>query len=73
MVKERNSKNMLRLEWWQGKNATCIDFTNPKSRNWFAKRIKNLLNEYNIDTFKADAGEISWFVKPFKLYSKDAG
>lgn len=73
MIKQMNSTKMLRVNWWQGKNATCIDFTNPKSRIWFKKRIQKLLSDYNIDTFKADAGEISWFDTPFKLYQQDAG
>lgn len=73
MVKDVNSIRPLRLKWWDGENATVLDPTNPRSRRWFIKRIKKLLNEYNIDTFKADAGEISWLKTPFRLFLHDAG
>ena len=61
------------MNWWNGRNATLLDLTNPRARRWYSKRIRKLLNEYDIDTFKADAGEIHWIQTPFKLFQQDAG
>lgn len=72
MVKELNSRITKKLNWWNGKNATVLDPTNPRARRWFIKRLRKLLNEYNLDTFKADAGEISWLKSPFKLFNQEA-
>lgn len=42
-----------------GLNASVIDFTNPKAVSWWVARLK-LLQEKGIDSFKFDAGEVSW-------------
>ncbi|KAG7198471.1 hypothetical protein KM043_005853 [Ampulex compressa] len=45
--------------WWQGKDAAAIDFTNPKAVEWWIARLKKI-EQYGIDSFKFDAGEVSW-------------
>ncbi|XP_015190744.1 PREDICTED: uncharacterized family 31 glucosidase KIAA1161 isoform X1 [Polistes dominula] len=47
------------MQWWQGTEAATIDFTNPEAVNWWVARLKNL-ESYGIDSFKFDAGEVSW-------------
>ncbi|XP_025269481.1 myogenesis-regulating glycosidase-like isoform X2 [Camponotus floridanus] len=49
----------VQMSWWQGANAATIDFTNPKAVNWWIARLK-LLQNLGIDSFKFDAGEVSW-------------
>jgi len=72
MVKELNSRQIKRLDWWCGENATLVDPTNPRARRWYIKRLRKFLTEHNIDTFKEDAGEIHWLKTPFKLFDQDA-
>lgn len=72
MVKDLNSRQSKKLDWWNGRNATVLDPTSPRARRWFIKRVRKLLNEYSLDTFKADAGEISWMKTPFKLSLREA-
>lgn len=34
-----------------------IDFTNPAAAEWWYQRLQNLIDTYDIDSFKFDAGE----------------
>jgi len=42
-----------------GSDAATIDFTNPRAVTWWVARLKRLQN-LGIDTFRFDAGEVSW-------------
>lgn len=48
--------------WWNNNGSVpgYIDFTNPDAANWFSERLQNLIETYDIDTLKFDAGESSW-------------
>uniref|UniRef100_A0A2A4JLH7 Glycoside hydrolase family 31 N-terminal domain-containing protein n=1 Tax=Heliothis virescens TaxID=7102 RepID=A0A2A4JLH7_HELVI len=48
--------------WWNnnGSIAGYIDFTNPKAGNWYYDRLKEVLDTYDIDSVKFDAGESSF-------------
>ncbi|XP_046749481.1 myogenesis-regulating glycosidase isoform X2 [Diprion similis] len=56
----KNIDGEVRMAWWQGKQAAAIDFTNPTAVEWWVQRLKNLQLTSGIDSFKFDAGEISW-------------
>ncbi|XP_019888683.2 myogenesis-regulating glycosidase isoform X2 [Ooceraea biroi] len=56
----------VEMSWWQGWNAATIDFTNPKAVTWWVARLK-LLQKLGIDSFKFDAGEVSWLPQIAKL------
>ncbi|XP_049871920.1 myogenesis-regulating glycosidase-like [Pectinophora gossypiella] len=48
--------------WWNN-NGTVpgyIDYTNPAAAEWYSNRLRTLLETYDIDSFKFDAGESSW-------------
>ncbi|XP_052866892.1 myogenesis-regulating glycosidase [Anopheles cruzii] len=49
-------------EWWNsGKGqAAYVDFTKEEVREWFSARLRGILQESGIDSFKFDAGESSW-------------
>jgi alpha-glucosidase (family GH31 glycosyl hydrolase) len=59
LIKNNKSKAKM-VEWWDGFSAV-IDFTNPKAIEWFKQKADCLINTYNIDGFKIDAGEISGY------------
>ncbi|XP_029729604.2 myogenesis-regulating glycosidase-like [Aedes albopictus] len=48
--------------WWNsGMNeSVSIDFTNPEAAEWFSQRLRNIQEQYGIDSFKFDAGETDW-------------
>ncbi|KAI8433920.1 hypothetical protein MSG28_012092 [Choristoneura fumiferana] len=48
--------------WWNNNGSLpgYIDFTNPEAADWYSSRIQNILDTYDIDTIKFDAGESSW-------------
>ncbi|XP_011868139.1 PREDICTED: uncharacterized family 31 glucosidase KIAA1161 isoform X2 [Vollenhovia emeryi] len=55
----KNLDGRVEMSWWQGSNAATIDFTNPSAVTWWLKRLKRL-QDLGIDSFKFDAGEVSW-------------
>ncbi|CAB3244188.1 unnamed protein product [Arctia plantaginis] len=48
--------------WWNnnGTVAGYIDFTNPRAAEWWYLRVSALLENYDIDSIKIDAGEASF-------------
>ncbi|XP_078657522.1 myogenesis-regulating glycosidase-like [Branchiostoma floridae x Branchiostoma belcheri] len=44
------------VEWWNGSGAV-VDVTNPRAREWYCSRLRDLQQESGIDSFKFDAGE----------------
>ncbi|XP_063367898.1 myogenesis-regulating glycosidase-like [Cydia amplana] len=48
--------------WWNNNGSLpgYIDFTNPEAAVWYSGRLQDLLDTYDIDTLKFDAGESSW-------------
>ncbi|XP_032514691.2 myogenesis-regulating glycosidase-like [Danaus plexippus] len=48
--------------WWNNNGSVpgYIDFTNPEAAEWYSSRIRNLIETYDIDSLKFDAGESSW-------------
>lgn len=49
-----------------GLDAATIDFTNPAAVTWWMSRLKRL-KTLGIDSFKFDAGEVSWLPQVAKL------
>ena len=50
-----NGKPAIRC-WWNGYSAV-LDMTNPKACEWFKNQLDILVDEYNVDGFKFDAGD----------------
>lgn len=51
------------LEWWNG-YAAIVDVTKPTAYEWFLNELKGFQNNYTIDSFKFDAGSVSYL--PFQ-------
>ena len=52
------------LKWWQGVGA-ILDVSNPKAVDWFVNRLLDMRETYGIDSFKFDAGEVSYLPYSF--------
>lgn len=48
------------IPWWNGYSA-LLDFTNPAAVAWFNKELDYLVNEYKVDGFKLDAGDMDFY------------
>ncbi|XP_055697883.1 myogenesis-regulating glycosidase-like [Phlebotomus papatasi] len=60
LVKDHNGN--VDTQWWNSEKgeAAYIDFTNPEAAAWYTGRLRKLLEDTGIDSYKFDAGESSW-------------
>ena len=56
------AKNPAIIKWWNGYSA-LLDFTNPSATDWFNKQLDRLTNEFGVDGFKLDAGDMEFYPK----------
>ena len=57
------------IGWWNGKSA-FIDFTHPLGAKWFARELKRLQDDYGVDGFKLDAGDMNEYPVPYVTHEK---
>lgn len=50
------------IRWWNGRGST-LDFTNPEAVAWYHSILEDTKNQYQLDSFKFDAGETSYLPK----------
>lgn len=48
------------IYWWNGASAV-LDLSNPKAEQWFKGELNRLMEEYNVDGFKLDAGDFYFY------------
>jgi alpha-glucosidase (family GH31 glycosyl hydrolase) len=48
------------VRWWNGASA-LLDFTNPRAVDWFRSRLDYLQSTYQVDGFKFDGGDSSFY------------
>ena len=54
------------VRWWNGVGA-ILDFTNNRSISRFVGKLRQLKDDYNISSFRFDAGETSYLPAAYKL------
>jgi len=48
------------IPWWNG-YSLLLDFTNPAAVSWFNSELDRLVNEFGVDGFKLDAGDMDFY------------
>lgn len=72
LIKKKNSSSPAIIHWWNGQSA-CYDLTNPAALDHYVSLLKKMQSEYNIDGFKFDAGDNSFYNSIYiDSYKKDA-
>jgi len=66
---ENKSGNPALIQWWNGRGST-VDFTSDEARTWYRDILMKLKSDYNLDSFKFDAGETVYLPKEGLEYSK---
>lgn len=59
-VMGRNFVTAALIQWWNGASAV-LDLSNPGARDWFKNQLDYLVEEYNVDGFKLDAGDAEFY------------
>jgi Glycosyl hydrolases family 31 len=54
------SGGIASIKWWNGESA-LLDFTNPEAVAWFRSRLDFLKATYQVDGFKFDGGDSSFY------------
>ena len=72
LIKQKGSNDAAIIPWWNGHSA-CYDLTNPEAFDHFTSLLKGMQQQYGVDGFKLDAGDVK-FYDPQKIssYKKDA-
>lgn len=63
LVRDSIQKTAL-AEWWNGYSG-MLDVTNKDAITWFKDRMDLLINEFGVDGFKLDSGDIDHFREGF--------
>ncbi|MCG8524955.1 MAG: glycoside hydrolase family 31 protein [Opitutales bacterium] len=48
------------VDWWNGSSA-LLDLSSAFAKNWFYQQLDKLVNEYDVDGFKLDAGDSQYY------------
>ena len=66
-----NTKNKAAIiRWWNGASA-CLDLSNPKAQEWLKGRLDYLVDQYNVDGFKFDAGDAHFYADDIISFNSD--
>ncbi|KAL4221111.1 hypothetical protein ACF0H5_019371 [Mactra antiquata] len=60
LIRQYDSIAPALTPWWDGHLASILDVSNASAVEWFLKRLEKLKQQYNVSSFKFDAGETSW-------------
>ena len=48
------------VQWWNG-FSMLMDFSNPEAVSWYQQQLDRVVNEYNVDGYKLDAGDPEYY------------
>ena len=56
----RDEPDPATVRWWNGKSA-ALDFSHPNAVRWFAGTLRRLVDDFGVDGFKLDAGDVCYY------------
>jgi alpha-glucosidase len=56
----QTSSTPATIAWWNG-YSLLLDFTNPVAVKWFNAQLDRLVNDFGVDGFKLDAGDMDFY------------
>ncbi len=59
LLKNSNGETAI-VKWWNGYSGE-LDLSNDEAAKWFKNQLNNLQNKYDVDGFKLDAGDFSFY------------
>ncbi len=59
------------IRWWNGHSA-CLDVTNPEAVAHFKNVLRKTQEQYGVDGFKFDAGDVGYMQGDYEFYDKTA-
>ncbi len=59
LLKTSDDKTAI-VKWWNGYSGE-LDLSNKETSKWFKEQLDYLQSEYNVDGFKLDAGDFSFY------------
>lgn len=71
LIKKKGSGQPAIIPWWNGYSA-CYDLSNPQAAVYFKDQLKNMQQEYGVDGFKFDAGDVEHYNGAYDFYDKEA-
>ncbi|XP_050299314.1 myogenesis-regulating glycosidase-like isoform X2 [Anthonomus grandis grandis] len=67
----KNTEGNMSTVWWESNDARQIDFTKENAREWYAEKLRKLLQDPGVDGFKFDAGETDYVAQPAVYNNED--
>lgn len=65
LIKSKDELFTAITAWWRGQHAGILDVSNPKAVEWYLKKMSHLKSQFNVTSFKFDAGEVNWLPKEY--------
>ncbi|MEP6594759.1 MAG: glycoside hydrolase family 31 protein [Ginsengibacter sp.] len=69
VVNWEKAHNPAIINWWNGYSAV-LDFTNPETVDWYHKQLDLMVNNFGIDGFKFDGGDMEYYPPRAISYKK---
>ncbi|MBN2413264.1 glycoside hydrolase [candidate division KSB1 bacterium] len=67
LLMEQGSNRPAIIRWWNGASA-LLDLTNPETVKWFKGQLTRLVDFYNVDGFKLDAGDANYYTGDIRAF-----
>ena len=71
LLKNRRDNSPAIIKWWNGYSA-CLDTTNPEAVKYFKEALKKAQEQYGIDGFKFDAGDVGYMHGDYAFHDEKA-
>lgn len=71
LLRDGGGYNPAIVYWWNGYSA-CLDVTNPEAVEYFKSKLRRVQEEYGVDGFKFDAGDVMYMTGDYTYYDPQA-